>query len=81
MSSDLALSVGLLAGWLALVLWLVWPEPHCKCCPEGQRARETRDRQDNSEDEGLLHESRSNNGVHCAVPRVRGSGAFEAGVS
>ena len=44
MSSDLALSVGLLAGWLALVLWLVWPEPHCKCCPEGQRARKTRDR-------------------------------------
>jgi hypothetical protein len=34
MSSDLAFSVGLLAGWLALVVWLVWPDPHCKCCPE-----------------------------------------------
>ena len=44
MSSDLAFSVGLLAGWLALVVWLTWPDPHCKCCPEGQRAHQTRDR-------------------------------------
>src|SRR5438093_3285121 len=35
MSSDLAFSVGLLAGWLALVVWLTWPDPHCKCCPRG----------------------------------------------
>jgi hypothetical protein len=44
MSSDLAFSVGLLAGWLALVVWLTWPDPHCKCCPEGRRAHQTRDR-------------------------------------
>jgi len=44
MSSDLAFSVGLLAGWLALVVWLTWPDPHCKCCPERQRAHQTRDR-------------------------------------
>ena len=44
MSSDLAFSVGLLAGWLALVVWLTWPDPHCKCCPERQHARQTRDR-------------------------------------
>jgi hypothetical protein len=43
-SSDLAFSVGLLAGWLALVVWLTWPEPHCKCCPEREHARQTRDR-------------------------------------
>jgi len=29
MTSDLAFSVGLLSGWLALVVWLVWPDPHC----------------------------------------------------
>ena len=39
-TSDLALSVGLLSGWLALVVWLVWPEPHCKCCRERQRAHD-----------------------------------------
>ncbi|HEY8785914.1 MAG TPA: hypothetical protein VIN63_05510 [Candidatus Limnocylindria bacterium] len=44
MSSDLAFSVGLLAGWLALVVWLTWPDPHCKCCPERQHARQPRDR-------------------------------------
>jgi len=44
MSSDLAFSIGLLAGWLALVVWLTWPDPHCKCCPERQHARQTRDR-------------------------------------
>ncbi len=44
MSSDLAFSVGLLAGWLALVVWLTWPDPHCKCCPERERARQPRDR-------------------------------------
>lgn len=44
MSSDLAFSVGLLAGWLALVVWLTWPDPHCKCCPERQQARQARDR-------------------------------------
>jgi hypothetical protein len=44
MSSDLAFSVGLLAGWLALVVWLTWPDPHCKCCPERQQARQPHDR-------------------------------------
>jgi hypothetical protein len=44
MSSDLAFSVGLLAGWLALVVWLTWPDPHCKCCPEREHARQPRDR-------------------------------------
>jgi hypothetical protein len=44
MSSDLAFSVGLLAGWLALVVWLTWPDPHCKCCPERERARQPHDR-------------------------------------
>ena len=29
---------------LALVVWLTWPDPHCKCCPERERARQTRDR-------------------------------------
>ena len=42
-SSDLAFSVGLLAGWLALVVWLTWPDPHCKCCPERERARQPHD--------------------------------------
>jgi len=41
MTSDLAFSVGLLSGWLALVVWLVWPDPHCKCCPERKGAHET----------------------------------------
>jgi hypothetical protein len=31
-SPDMAFSVGLFAGWLALVVWLVWPDPHCACC-------------------------------------------------
>jgi hypothetical protein len=31
-SSDMAFSIGLFAGWLALVVWLVWPDPHCACC-------------------------------------------------
>jgi len=31
-TSDLAFSIGLFAGWLALVVWLVWPDPHCACC-------------------------------------------------
>ena len=31
-SADMAFSVGLFAGWLALVVWLVWPDPHCACC-------------------------------------------------
>jgi len=44
MSSDLAFSVGLLAGWLALVVWLVWPDPHCKCCSQRERAHAPRDR-------------------------------------
>ena len=43
MSSDLAFSIGLLSGWIALVVWLVWPEPHCKCCPQRVRARQSRD--------------------------------------
>jgi len=43
-SSDLAFSVGLLSGWLALVVWLVWPDPHCKCCPERRKHVEARDR-------------------------------------
>jgi hypothetical protein len=44
MSSDLAFSVGLLSGWLALVVWLVWPDPHCKCCPERKQAKEAEKR-------------------------------------
>jgi hypothetical protein len=32
MTADMAFSVGLFAGWLALVVWLVWPDPHCACC-------------------------------------------------
>src|SRR6185503_1529918 len=32
LSADMAFSIGLLAGWLALVVWLVWPDPHCACC-------------------------------------------------
>jgi hypothetical protein len=32
LSADMAFSIGLFAGWLALVVWLVWPDPHCACC-------------------------------------------------
>ena len=32
LTADLAFSIGLFAGWLALVVWLVWPDPHCACC-------------------------------------------------
>jgi len=37
-SPDMAFSVGLFAGWLALVVWLVWPDPHCACCAKRQAA-------------------------------------------
>jgi hypothetical protein len=33
---DMAFSIGLFAGWLALVVWLVWPDPHCSCCAKRQ---------------------------------------------
>ena len=34
LSSELALSIGLMAGYLAFVLYALWPEPHCKDCPK-----------------------------------------------
>jgi hypothetical protein len=40
---DMAFSVGLFAGWLALVVWLVWPDPHCACCAKRATER-VRDR-------------------------------------
>lgn len=42
MSPDLAFSIGLLAGWLALVVWLTWPDTHCKCCVKGQEEKRAR---------------------------------------
>jgi hypothetical protein len=41
---DLAFSVGLFAGWLALVVWLVWPDPHCACCAKRAAAEHVRNR-------------------------------------
>jgi hypothetical protein len=43
MTSDMAFSIGLFAGWLALVVWLVWPDPHCACCAKRATER-VRDR-------------------------------------
>lgn len=43
-SPDLAFSLGLFAGWLALVVWLVWPDPHCACCAKRAAAQHIRDR-------------------------------------
>ena len=43
LTSDLAFSIGLFAGWLALVVWLVWPDPHCSCCAK-RAAEQVRDR-------------------------------------
>lgn len=32
-TADFAFSIGLFAGWLALVVWMCWPtDLHCKCC-------------------------------------------------
>lgn len=43
MTPDTAFTIGLAAGWVALVVALVWPTPHCKCCVVGQeRASRTR---------------------------------------
>lgn len=36
MTADVAFTIGLAAGWVALVVALVWPTPHCKCCRAGQ---------------------------------------------
>ena len=43
LSADMAFSIGLFAGWLALVVWLVWPDPHCACCAK-RVAEQIRDR-------------------------------------
>jgi len=43
LSADMAFSIGLFAGWLALVVWLVWPDPHCACCAK-RLAERIRDR-------------------------------------
>jgi hypothetical protein len=43
LTADLAFSIGLFAGWLALVVWLVWPDPHCACCAK-RLAEQIRDR-------------------------------------
>ncbi len=43
-TSDMAFSIGLFAGWLALVVWLVWPDPHCACCVKRVAERAARDR-------------------------------------
>lgn len=32
LSADTAFSIGLLAGWLALVIALTWQDVHCSCC-------------------------------------------------
>jgi hypothetical protein len=33
MTSDLALTIAMAAGWMALVVAFVWPaSPHCRCC-------------------------------------------------
>lgn len=32
MTSDLAFTIGLAAGWMALVVAFAWPTPHCRCC-------------------------------------------------
>lgn len=37
LSADTAFSLGLFAGWLALVVAMVWPEQkHCTCCAKRQ---------------------------------------------
>jgi len=43
LTSDMAFSIGLFAGWLALVVWLVWPDPHGACCAKRAAERATRD--------------------------------------
>jgi len=43
LSADMAFSIGLFTGWLALVVWLVWPDPHCACCAK-RLAEGVRDR-------------------------------------
>ncbi|HET8568043.1 MAG TPA: hypothetical protein VFM93_03530 [Candidatus Limnocylindria bacterium] len=40
MSPDTALTIGLAAGWMALVVAFAWPTPHCTCCPQRSRDRE-----------------------------------------
>jgi len=47
LSADMAFSIGLFAGWLALVVWLVWPDPHCACCAK-RLAERIRDSNPNS---------------------------------
>jgi len=42
MSSDLAFSIGLLAGWLALVVWMTWPSNHD--CHDDRCERKLRDK-------------------------------------
>lgn len=32
MTSDLLFTIGLASGWMALVVALAWPTPHCRCC-------------------------------------------------
>ncbi|HYK97876.1 MAG TPA: hypothetical protein VEU77_05730 [Candidatus Acidoferrales bacterium] len=43
LSSDMAFSIGLFAGWLALVVWLVCPDPHCACCAKRTSEQAARD--------------------------------------
>lgn len=45
MISDFAFTIGLAAGWMALVVALVWPTPHCRCCPE-KSAKAKQERRD-----------------------------------
>lgn len=44
MSSDLAFNIAMMAGWLALTVWMVWPEQkHCTCCSKNiAKAKERR---------------------------------------
>ena len=37
MTNEMAWSIALVAGWLAVVVALVWEAPHCQCCVKRQR--------------------------------------------
>ncbi|MDE3113760.1 MAG: hypothetical protein KGN00_12610 [Chloroflexota bacterium] len=42
MSADVAFTIAMAAGWIALVVAFAWPTPHCKCCQVGEEERRRR---------------------------------------
>jgi len=44
MTPDIAFTIALGAGWMALVVAFAWPTPHCRCCAERVKESEAPDR-------------------------------------